>query len=91
MYWLKSEFRFALHGEGAALRQAQGGGGGGEEYSHFFLIRRLGPSINCLQIKYQEYQAYPQKIYLKFINLQKVFEFCSLALRKSSKMFISDP
>ena len=66
-------------------------GGGGEEYSHFFLIRRLGSSIYCLPLKKISGISGIPKKYLKFSNLQNIFEFCSLTLRKSPKMFINDP
>ena len=64
-----------------------GPGGWGGGYSHFFFIRRLGPSIyrspppppkkkKKKKKKYQEFQA-PQK-YLKFWQPKKIPRFCTL-------------
>ena len=62
--------------------------GGG--YSHFFFIRRLGPSI---------YHS-PQKNIRNFKHAKKIFEilatqknppFCNLTLRKDPKMHRNDP
>ena len=56
-------------------------------YSQLFLLRRLGPSINCLQ-KNQEYQAYP-KIF-EILATHKTIPILKIDLKKDTKMH-TDP
>ena len=64
-------------GMGKRATETPGGGG----YSQFFLIRRLGPSIYCLLPKKIRNTRQPKKI----------FQFCTLTLRKGPKMCINNP
>ena len=60
--------------------ESQGGGGRGR-YSHFFFIRRLGPSIyRSSQNKYQEFQA-PPKIF-EILATPKISPILYLDLKK---------
>ena len=62
----------------------------GEGYSHFFFIRRLGPSFyHSPQNKYQEFQA-PQKI-LEILATQKISPILYVDLKKDPKMHRNDP
>ena len=66
-----------------ATAKTQGG------YSHFFFIRRLGPSIYCSpQQKYQEFQT-PPKIF-EILATQKNIPVPTLTLRKDHKMHRND-
>ena len=65
-----------------------GGGGGG--YSHFFFIRRIGPSIYRLPQKKIGNIKRPKK-YLKYFCHAKISSFCSFSLRKDPQYIEKTP
>ena len=64
-------------------------GGGGRSTLIFSWYVGLDPASTVYK-KISGISGIPKQ-YLKFSNLQNIFEFCSLTLRKSPKNFISDP
>ena len=65
-----------------------GGGGGG--YSHFFFIRRIGPSIYRLPQKKIGNIKHPKK-YLNFFLPRKIFSFCTFSLRTDPQYIEKTP
>ena len=57
------------------------GGGGYSQLSPYYVD--LDQASTIYPQKYHRYQAYPQN-YSKVSNPQKIFQFCSLILRKKS-------
>ena len=60
-------------------------------YSHFFLKRRLWPSIYCLPQKYIRNSRHTPKNIISFSNSQNIFPSCTHDLRKDPNIHRNEP